>query len=108
MPIFMTGPLASEAGAGGGIDLSNTSFGTNTTIGYSMNGDTTGTTLTVSDPLPRASLSLLGQYTASSFGTAGDASGGTSVDDQAASGHPATWTCIDPITGNGGGLRDNS
>jgi hypothetical protein len=70
-----------NGGAQGSIDLSNVSFGTNTTLGYSANSDNSGGTLTVSDGLHATSLALLGQYAALSFVMASDGHGGTLITD---------------------------
>ena len=79
----VTGSLSANAdgGAGGGIDLSDISFGDNTTLAYTANSDKTGGTLTVSDGLHAQSVALLGQYMASSFVMASDGHGGTMITD---------------------------
>jgi len=72
-----------NGGTSAGIDLSEISFGANTTLAYSANSDNTGGTLTVSDGAHAQSLALLGQYTAASFVMAGDGHGGTVITDPA-------------------------
>ena len=79
-----------NGGAQGSIDLSNISFGTNTTLGYSANSDNTGGTLTVSDGLHATSLALLGQYMASSFVMTSDGHGGTLLTDPQVTSHQNT------------------
>jgi autotransporter passenger strand-loop-strand repeat protein len=66
-------------GAQNGIDLSQITFGANTTLGYSENRGDTGGTLTVSDGAHTASVTLVGNYIAASFVTVGDQHGGTLV-----------------------------
>jgi hypothetical protein len=51
------------------------------TLDYWMSTDSSGGTLTVSDGAHTASLTLLGQYAASSFGMASDGHGGTLITD---------------------------
>jgi hypothetical protein len=77
------------AGFGGKdhIDLADISFGAHTTIGYAANAGHTGGTLTVSDGSHAATLTLLGNFMASSFAMASDGHGGTLISDQAASQH---------------------
>jgi len=81
----ISGSLTPDAdrGTASGIDLSEISFGANTTLTYSANNDHTGDTLTVSDGLHAQSLALLGQYMASSFSMASDGHGGTLITDPA-------------------------
>jgi hypothetical protein len=67
--------------AAAGIDLSDISFGANTTLAYSVNSDNTGGSLTVSDGFHAQSVALLGQYMASSFVMASDGHGGTLITD---------------------------
>jgi hypothetical protein len=81
----ISGSLTPDAdhGTASGIDLSEISFGANTTLAYAANNDNTGGTLTVSDGLHAQSLALLGQYMASSFSMASDGHGGTLITDPA-------------------------
>jgi hypothetical protein len=81
----ISGSLTPNAdhGTASGIDLSEISFGANTTLAYAANNDNTGGTLTVSDGLHAQSLALLGQYMASSFSMASDGHGGTLITDPA-------------------------
>jgi hypothetical protein len=72
-----------NGGTQGSIDLSNISFGVDTTLAYSVNNDNSGGTLTVSDGLYAQSVALLGQYMASSFVMASDGHGGTLITDPA-------------------------
>jgi large repetitive protein len=65
------------------IDLSDIAFGAQTTLGYAQNQNNTGGTLTVSDGVHTANLTLLGNYIASSFVAASDGHGGTLVTDPA-------------------------
>jgi hypothetical protein len=67
----------------GGIDLSEISFGANTTLAYAANSHNTGGSLTVSDGLHAQRLALLGQYMASSFSMVSDGHGGTLITDPA-------------------------
>jgi hypothetical protein len=83
-----------NGGAQGSIDLSNISFGTNTTLGYSANSDNTGGTLTVSDGLHATSLALLGQFMASSFVMASDGHGGTLITDPSLTSHQNTFLTL--------------
>jgi Ca2+-binding RTX toxin-like protein len=82
------GPLVSDSlipnangGAIGSIDLSDISFGGNTTLGYSVNSGSAGGVLTASDGSDAAGAALLGQYMASSFVVASDGLGGTTMTD---------------------------
>jgi hypothetical protein len=75
-------PLVSGSLATGGIDLPDISFGADTTVGYAADSGKTGGTLTASDGVYAQSLSLLGQYMASSFATSSDGHGGTLITDQ--------------------------
>lgn len=61
------------------LDLSDIAFGAGTKATFS--GSTTGGTLQVTDGTHIADISLLGNYTASTFVTASDGHGGTLVDD---------------------------
>jgi hypothetical protein len=70
-----------DGGADGTIDLSDISFGADTTLGYSANSDHTGGTLTVSDGFHAQSVALVGQYVVSSFVMTRDGHGGTFVTD---------------------------
>jgi probable HAF family extracellular repeat protein len=73
------------AGFGGSdqIDLGDIGFGANTTLGYTANNTNTGGTLTASDGIHTANITLLGQYTAASFATASDGHGGTTISEPA-------------------------
>jgi hypothetical protein len=92
----LTGSLTWDpnGGAQGSIDLSNISFGTNTTLGYSANSDNTGGTLTVSDGLHATSLALLGQFIASSFVMSSDSHGGTLITDPSLTSHQNTFLTL--------------
>jgi len=71
--------VISGFGVPGGIDLTDISYGSGTTVGYS--GDISSGTLTVSDGLHTATLHLLGQYIAANFAIQSDGNGGTLVTD---------------------------
>jgi hypothetical protein len=72
----------SSGGADGRIDLSDISFGVDTTLGYSANSGNTGGTLTVSDDFHAQSVALLGHhYTESAFAMTSDGHGGTFITD---------------------------
>ena len=73
-----TGKVAGFA-AGDTLDLANLSYGAHMTLGYSVNGDGTGGTLSVSNGKQTANIALLGQYTASSFALSSDGHGGANV-----------------------------
>ena len=73
-----TGKVAGFA-AGEALDLANLSYGTHMTLGYSVNSDGTGGTLSVSNGKQTANIALLGQYTASSFALSSDGHGGANV-----------------------------
>jgi hypothetical protein len=90
----VTGSLTpDQAGsAQGQIDLSDISFGADTTLGYSANSANTGGTLTVSDGSHATSLALLGQYAAASFVMASDGHGGTMITDAPA--NQQTWLSL--------------
>jgi hypothetical protein len=60
------------------LDLADIGFGSQTTLGYSANGN--GGTLTVSDAGHIAKIALLGNYMASSFVAASDGHGGTLIE----------------------------
>jgi len=81
----ISGSLTPDAdrGTASGIDLSEISFGANTTLAYAANKGNTGGTLTVSDGLHAQRLALLGQYMASGFSMASDGHGGTLITDPA-------------------------
>jgi hypothetical protein len=66
-------------GAQDAIDLPSIAFGSQTTLGYSPNRNSTGGTLSVSDGTHSAALALLGNYIASSFVLESDNHGGTLV-----------------------------
>jgi autotransporter-associated beta strand protein len=71
------------AGFGGNdqIDLGDIGFGANATLGYAANSSNTGGVLSISDGTHTANITLLGQYTASSFAMASDGNGGTLITD---------------------------
>jgi autotransporter passenger strand-loop-strand repeat protein len=71
--------VISGFGVPGGIDLTDISYGSGTTVGYS--GDNTGGILTVTDGSHTATLSLLGQYVVANFAIQSDGHGGTLVVD---------------------------
>ncbi|UFW53238.1 MULTISPECIES: FG-GAP repeat domain-containing protein [Bradyrhizobium] len=76
------GFAGSITGFGGGdrIDLSDIAFSSGgTTLGYSANASNSGGHLTVSDGPHIASLTLLGQYAATSFVLTSDGHGGTLI-----------------------------
>ena len=62
------------------IDLADIAFGSNTTVAYLASSADTGT-LTVSDGTHTANITLLGQYSPTSFKIASDDHGGTAVVD---------------------------
>jgi hypothetical protein len=62
-----------------GIDLTNVTFGSGTTLGFVENGGNTAGALTVSDGAHTAVLTLLGQYTTASFQDVSDGGSGTLV-----------------------------
>jgi hypothetical protein len=82
-PATFTGKVVGF-GAQNVIDLSGMAFGTQTTLGYSPNGNNTGGTLTITEGAQHASIALLGSYMASSFVLEGDNHGGTMVVTEAA------------------------
>jgi autotransporter passenger strand-loop-strand repeat protein len=63
------------------LDLSDIAFGANTTLGFSEASNNLSGTLTVSDGIHTAQLTLLGQYVAAQFTSASDGFGGTSIGD---------------------------
>jgi hypothetical protein len=73
-----TGTVSGLA-AGDQLDFADISFGANTSLGYTANGDGTGGTLTVSDGTHSASIALLGQFAAAGFQGAGDNDAGTVI-----------------------------
>ena len=73
-----SGQISGLAGADA-LDLSDLSYGTSTTATFS--GNTTGGTLTVSDGIHTASISLLGNYLSSGWTLSSDGQGGTVVVD---------------------------
>jgi autotransporter passenger strand-loop-strand repeat protein len=68
------------------IDLGDIAFGSQTTLGYAANANHTGGVLTVSDGSHVATLSLLGQYAATSFALSSDGYGGSLITNPAAAG----------------------
>ncbi len=64
--------VVSGFGAGDALDLADIAFGANTTIGYSVNADGAGGTLSVSDGTHSAGIALFGQYAASGFQVGSD------------------------------------
>ena len=74
--------------AGDEIDLRDIAFGTHNTIGYS--GNVSRGVLTVSNGTHVASLTLMGDYIASSFVEAGDGHGGTLITDPTPATHSAS------------------
>ena len=73
------------AGFGGQdqLDLTDITFGANSTLGYSENSNNTGGSLVVSGGQHTASIALLGSYMASSFAAASDGYGGTIITEAA-------------------------
>ena len=66
------------------IDLGDMLFSDGvTSLAYAQNSDNSGGTLTVSDGIYTASLSLLGQYSAADFALSSDGHGGTLITDPA-------------------------
>ncbi|WP_426413737.1 beta strand repeat-containing protein [Bradyrhizobium ganzhouense] len=66
--------------AGDGIDLADIAFsGAGTTLGYAANASNSGGHLAVSDGTHIAALTLLGQYSATSFVLSADGHGGTLI-----------------------------
>jgi hypothetical protein len=63
------------------MDLSDISFGADTTLGYAANSGNTGGTLNVNDGAHTANIALLGQYMASQFAMSSDGHGGTLITD---------------------------
>ena len=66
-------------GAGDALDLTDIAFGANATIGYSLNGDSTGGTLSVSDGAHTANVALFGQYAAAGFQLGADQNNGAII-----------------------------
>jgi hypothetical protein len=66
------------------IDLPGIAFDAQTTLGYAPNSDQPEGTLSLSDGIHTANLTLLGNYMAASFATASDSHGGTMIIAQAA------------------------
>jgi hypothetical protein len=62
-----------------GIDLTNVAYGGSTTLGFVENGGGTEGTLTVSDGSHTAAITLLGNYSTSSFQDVSDGASGTLV-----------------------------
>jgi hypothetical protein len=73
-----TGTVSGFAGQDA-IDLPGIAFDAQTTLGYSLNSNNTGGTLSLTDATHSAKIALLGNYMASSFVTESDAHGGTMV-----------------------------
>jgi hypothetical protein len=73
------GSIAGQLLPGDVIDFTDISAGANATIGYSSSNSPG--ILTVSDGAHTANVALLGQYSASSFVSAGDGHGGTLIND---------------------------
>jgi hypothetical protein len=63
------------------IDLGDIRFGADTTLSYTANSSDTGGTLSLSDGSHIANIALFGQYTAASFTSRIDGSGGTIIGD---------------------------
>jgi hypothetical protein len=61
------------------LDLHDILFGAATTQTYTANETGTGGTLTVSDGVHTANITILGQYSGAGFTTSVDNGGGTSV-----------------------------
>jgi autotransporter passenger strand-loop-strand repeat protein len=68
------------------LDLADISFASHPTIGYTPASGNLSGTLSVSDGVHSANLVLIGQYTAGSFSSSADATGGTIIVDPPASG----------------------
>jgi hypothetical protein len=88
------------------LDLSDISFGTGTKATYS--GTSSGGTLHVTDGAHTANISLLGDYTASTFVTATDNHGGTRVHDPAGSLALFAQAAAGFTSGQGGLLESSS
>ena len=77
-PFSFTGAVSGFGGQNL-IDLPGVAFDSQTTLDYVPNGDQTEGTLSLSDGIHAANITLLGNYMASSFATASDKLGGTMV-----------------------------
>jgi hypothetical protein len=73
-----TGVISGFA-AGDSLDLADIAFHANTTLGYSVNADGTGGTLSISDGAHGASIALFGQYAAAGFHAGSDSGAGAIV-----------------------------
>jgi autotransporter passenger strand-loop-strand repeat protein len=71
-------------GASAVLDLADIAFGSKTTVAFKENAANTGGTLTVSDGVHVAKLSLIGQYSASQFTKGPDSGTGTLIGDPSA------------------------
>ncbi len=65
------------------LDLSDITFGANTTVGFTEAAGHQRGVLTASDGVHTASIILLGQYTAAQFTVASDGHGGSLISDAA-------------------------
>jgi hypothetical protein len=63
------------------LDLRDIAFGSGTTLSFTEAPSNTSGTLTVSDSVHTANLTLLGQYVVGQFAKAGDGHGGTLIGD---------------------------
>jgi len=63
------------------LDLSDIAFGAGTHVSFAEAGGATSGTLTVTDGLHTANLTLLGQYVTAQFTSGGDGHGGTEIGD---------------------------
>ncbi len=77
-PSVFTGAISGFA-AGDALDLTDIAFGADTTLGYSVNATGTGGTLSVSDGMHNASITLFGQYAAVGFQVGSDHGGGAII-----------------------------
>src|ERR1700723_3046190 len=63
------------------LDLSDIAFDANTQVSFAEAGANTSGTLTVTDGVNTANLTLLGQYVTAQFTSGGDGHGGTEIGD---------------------------
>jgi hypothetical protein len=68
-------------GEGSRIDLSDIAFASGTTLSFTEAPSNTSGTLSVSDGVHTANITLIGQYTTAQFTKASDGHGGTLVGD---------------------------
>jgi autotransporter passenger strand-loop-strand repeat protein len=73
--------VISGFGVPGALDLRDIAFGSGTTLGFTEAGDNLSGTLTVSDGINTANITLLGQYVAGNFTKQSDGNGGTLITD---------------------------